>query len=58
MSFVELIDGLALGEGFRRLVLVARSRPAPRVCGGRLHPPLEGQPVDQFHETHEIASPR
>jgi hypothetical protein len=49
---VELIDGPALGEGFRRLVLVARSHSAPRVCGGRLHPSLKGRAVNQFHESH------
>ena len=52
LILVELIDGPALGEGFRRLVLVARSHPAPRVCGGRLHPPLEGRTIKQFHEVH------
>jgi hypothetical protein len=52
MSLAELSDGPALGEGLRRLVLVARSHPAPRVCGGRLHPPLEGRAVTQFRERH------
>jgi hypothetical protein len=46
VSFVELIDGPALGEAYRRLVLV---------CGGRHHPPLERRAVNQFHQVALLA---
>jgi hypothetical protein len=58
MSFVELIDGLALERGVEPTSADARSRMAPRDEDQAAEPLAEGQPVNQFHETHEIASPR